>query len=1015
MQTQFRSLKGYGFPSCLYEMSECQVKTVLAIAVSFVLVLVGQSRADYRGWKHSGSVFVLTTPDGANLPSSAVVEDFPLLVRLHKDFFNFGQAQANGDDLRFSTADDKPLAYQIDEWDAKAGNASIWVRVPKITGNTRQEIRLHWGKAEAKSESDGKAVFTKANGFLSVWHMNEKVKDEVGTVESKDTGTKAATGMVGLARHFPGQKGISCGDKIADYPIGAASHTTEAWFRAEKPNGTAIAWGNEHGQGKVVMQYLSPPHVSMDCYFSGANVTGKQTIPLGEWAHIVHTYEKGESRLFVNGVLDSVSKTPNAPLAIKSPAHLFIGGWYDNYNFVGDIDEVRVSRVVRSLDWVRLQYENQKPAQTLAGPVVQSGDTFSVSEAKVNVAEGKSVTLSAKAGGAQKVYWVVMQDGKETVAAVDRISFTLNAGRVVGDTALTVQLRAVYPNEVKTHAVAVTISEAIPEPVFKLDVPATWDGRAPIEIVPTVDNLKAMQAAGAGKLNYSWAVSDIAVIKDIADGKLVLKRAQNSGTLTVRVAIDNGGTPTIQTAIIAVKEPASDPWLARTPGKDEKPVEGQFFPRDDKNVGTLHYTGTLKDAADTVFLKLYADGKLIETATAKPAADKSYALSHSLKPGLIKYKVEFGTKTGDTVNILDTVDDLVCGDAYLIDGQSNAEATDVGKYEPKSTNEWVRSFGSMAGDPINARLKMWGHAVVRSKNGGQFQIGYWGMALAERLVENQKMPVCVINGAVGGSRIDVHQRNAADPTDPTTIYGRLLWRVQQAKLTHGICGILWHQGENDQGADGPTGRYGYETYRQFFVDMAAGWKTDYPNVQHYYAFQIWPKACSMGVNGSDNRLREVQRQLPTLFSKLSVMSTLGIQPPGGCHFPIEGYAEFAKLIGPLVERDMYGKKPAASITAPNLRRASLAGEKGDELVLEFDQPVKWDDKLASEFYLDGEKGKVASGSATEAVVTLKLKAPLKAKTLTYLDSLKWSQDRLLRGENGIAALTFCEVPIHPNK
>ena len=316
MQTQFRSLKGYGFPSCLYEMSECQVKTVLAIAVSFVLVLVGQSQADYRGWKHSGSVFVLTTPDGANLPSSAVVEDFPLLVRLHKDFFNFGQAQANGDDLRFSTADDKPLAYQIDEWDAKAGNASIWVRVPKITGNTRQEIRLHWGKAEAKSESDGKAVFTKANGFLSVWHMNEKVKDEVGTVESKDTGTKAATGMVGLARHFPGQKGISCGDKIADYPIGAASHTTEAWFRAEKPNGTAIAWGNEHGQGKVVMQYLSPPHVSMDCYFSGANVTGKQTIPLGEWAHIVHTYEKGESRLFVNGVLDSVSKTPNAPLAI---------------------------------------------------------------------------------------------------------------------------------------------------------------------------------------------------------------------------------------------------------------------------------------------------------------------------------------------------------------------------------------------------------------------------------------------------------------------------------------------------------------------------------------------------------------------------------------------------------------------------------------------------------------------------------------------------------------------------
>ena len=982
----------------------------------FVLVAVtGSAPADYPGWKHSGSVFVLTTAEGANLPVSAVVEEFPLLIRLHKDFFDFSQLQPNGEDLRVSTPDGKPLTYQIDEWDSKTGTASVWVRVPKITGNARQEIKLHWGKADAKSESDGKAVFGQSNGFLSVWHMNATVKDEVGTVESKDTGTKPALGMVGPARHFSGLKGISGGDKIQGYPVGAASHTTEAWFRAEKPNGNVLAWGNEHGQGKVVMHYRSPPHVKMECYFSGADVTGKMPIPLGEWAHVVHTYEKGESRLYVNGVLDGMSKTPSAPLALKTPAHLFIGGWYDNYNFVGDIDEVRVSSVVRSPDWVRLQYENQKPAQTLVGPVVQSGDTFSVSEAKVKVAEGKSVTLTAKAGGAQKVYWVVKRDGKETVAAVDRLAFTLDAGRVVGDTAVSVQLKAVYPTGVKTKDVAVTITEAIPEPAFKLEVPATWDGRKPIEITPVVDNLKAMRAAGAGNLNYSWTVSDIAVVKDIADGKLVLKRAQNSGTLTVRVAIDNGGAAMVQTATITVKEPASDAWVARTPDKNEKPVEGQFFPRGDKNLGILHYNGILNAAADTVFLKLYADGKLLDTAKDKPAVDKSYALSHSLKPGLIKYKIEFGTKTGDVEKVLDTVDDLVCGDAYLIDGQSNAEATDVGKYEQKTTNEWVRSFGSMAGDPNNARLKKWGHAVVRSKNAGQFQIGYWGMELASRLVESQKMPICVINGAVGGSRIDVHQRNAADPTDMTTIYGRLLWRIQQAKLTHGVRGILWHQGENDQGADGPTGGYGYETYRQFFVDMAAGWKTDYPNVQHYYVFQIWPKACSMGVNGSDNKLREVQRQLPTLFSNLSVMSTLGIQPPGGCHFPIEGYAEFAKLIGPLVERDFYGKKPTASITAPNLKLAQVAGEKGDELVLEFDQSVKWDDKLVGEFFPDGEKGKVASGSANGAVVTLKLKAPSQAKTLTYLDSASWSQDRLLRGENGIAALTFCDVPIQSKK
>jgi hypothetical protein len=235
--------------------------------------------------------------------------------------------------------------------------------------------------------------------------------------------------------------------------------------------------------------------------------------------------------------------------------------------------------------------------------------------------------------------------------------------------------------------------------------------------------------------------------------------------------------------------------------------------------------------------------------------------------------------------------------------------------------------------------------------------------------------------------------------------------VQQAKLTHGIRAVLWHQGENDQGADGPTGGYGWETYQQYFIEMAAGWKEDYPNIQHYYVFQIWPRACAMGINGSDNRLREVQRTLPTLFSNLSVMSTLGIKPPGGCHFPPEGYAEFARLICPLVERDHYGKTPTTSITPPNLKRVYFSTETRDEIVMEFDQPVKFDKGLVSQFYLDGKKDLIASGSLDGATVKLKLRLPSNARNLTYLDSSAWSPDHLLRGENGIAALTFCEVPI----
>ena len=148
---------------------------------------------------------------------------------------------------------------------------------------------------------------------------------------------------------------------------------------------------------------------------------------------------------------------------------------------------------------------------------------------------------------------------------------------------------------------------------------------------------------------------------------------------------------------------------------------------------------------------------------------------------------------------------------------------------------------------------------------------------------------------------------------------------------------------------------------------------------------------------------------------MSIMSTLGINPPGGCHYPPEGYAEFARLIFPLVEQFNYGIKPTVSITAPDLKKASYTNARRDELTLEFDQPVKWDAILKSQFYLDGEDGKVVSGKAQGNAIILKLKSSSGAQDITYLNGQSWSQKNLLRGVNGISALTFCEVPITAGK
>ncbi|MBN1418369.1 MAG: DUF2341 domain-containing protein, partial [Planctomycetes bacterium] len=983
------------------------IRSMLLACLAFTLA---RGADPYPDWRHAGSLYILTTPEGADLPPTASEEGFPLLVRLHRDFFDFGQAEPRGEDIRFSTIAGDPLPYQIEEWDAARGSAGIWVRIPMIRGNACQEIRLHWGHPGAASESKGSAVFNGSNGFLSVWHMNDPVRDDVGTLVSTDAGTEDSAGVIGRARRFGEGKGIHCGESIAKYPSGESPSSSSAWFRAEAVNTDILAWGNEGGGTgtKVRMRFASPPHIKVDSFF--ADVVGASRLAMNEWIHVVHTYRSRDSRIYVNGRLDGAT-TPR--FAIKETSRMWIGGWYNRYSFAGDIDEVRISGVARSADWIRLEYENQKPCQTLVGHVVQPGDEFSVSPAEIALKEGESVAVSGRAGGARKVTWILVRDGRETIVAADRFTFTFDAGRVVGDAKLVLRFKAVYAAGVRTIDIPIAIEEAIPEPVLALEAPAEWNGRDRIEVVPTIRNLDDLRAEGAADLAYDWTVSGGAVIKEIAPDRLILERSQCSGTITVTLAVDNGGADSVASASIAVTEPESDPWVPRTPGKDERPEDGQFFARDDRGEGALHWNGTLDGAADSVFLRIYAGDRLYANVSRKPEADGTYALSAGLAPGLVKYRAELGSKSGERETVLGTAANLVCGDAYLIDGQSNAEATDVGETDPTFSSDWIRSFGSMARDPAGARLKLWGNAVCRDRNGGKLQIGYWGLELARRLVESQEIPICVINGAVGGTRIDMHQRNPEDPEDASTIYGRLLWRVRQARLTHGIRGIIWHQGENDQGADGPTGGFGWETYRQYFIDMSAGWKEDYPNLQHTYIFQIWPKACAMGTDGSDDMLREVQRTLPSYYSNMSIMSTLGIKPPGGCHFPVAGYAEFARLICPLIERDIYGEDVAGSITPPNLRRARYTTAASDAIALEFDQPIAWTDPLKTEFYLDGVRGLVASGSASGDTLVLTLKGASTAKTITYIEGRSWNPDNILYGENGIAALTFCAVPIEP--
>ena len=209
---------------------------------------------------------------------------------------------------------------------------------------------------------------------------------------------------------------------------------------------------------------------------------------------------------------------------------MWIGGWYNNYEFVGDIDEVRISKVVRSADWVRLQYENQKPLQTLADRWCKPAVRSPFRPHKLLCRRVKPRRFQPRpAAQRRSIGFSRGRAEKPSSPSTGSRSVSIRPGRrgqgrhapIQGD----------LSEEIRTREIPITILEDIPEPAFTLKAPAKWDGRSTIEVAPQIGNLAAMQAKDADDLKIKWNVSPIAVTKEL--------HRENSSSNARRIAEDN--------------------------------------------------------------------------------------------------------------------------------------------------------------------------------------------------------------------------------------------------------------------------------------------------------------------------------------------------------------------------------------------------------------------------------------------------------------------------------------------
>lgn len=454
----------------------------------------------------------------------------------------------------------------------------------------------------------------------------------------------------------------------------------------------------------------------------------------------------------------------------------------------------------------------------------------------------------------------------------------------------------------------------------------------------------------------------------------------------------------------------------------------QFFARDNEDSANVVFSGNLYTAGfDSAYIEVYKNNVIWKRKSSKlnyNSGNAVFNLSAKIHAELSEYKYLLFIKdiSGAKTVLLKNADSLVCGDAYIISGQSNSHNTnDTASYK----NEFCRSFGVQTPngniDNYNPADTNWGLSRANLFGGNQwtgpYNVGIWGLYLQKQIIDSNGIPTCIINGGRRGSSIEINLRNESNQTDLSSIYGKLLYRVNKSGLAGNIKGIFWYQGESNGDAS-------YMNYESNFRTLYNSWKENYPGFKKIFFFQV-RQGCNGNLNGG--LLREVQRQLMSKYSDIEMISTMGIQSHGidHCHYGFYGYLELAVNVYKPVAKNFYTISNVTDISPPNIKSVYYTTPLKNEIAVVFinSSVSSWPadtlgQRMKDYFYVDGYYGYVSSGAVAGNLVKLQLIGSITATKLSYLPS-KYNnasttvtyEGPFLRNSRRIAALSFNDFPI----
>src|SRR5579859_829997 len=325
------------------------------IGIVALLIPVAALAASWwsNDWKYRKEVGFDLSPTGADI--AATPQDVPVLVRLSlANFSYFNDTKPDGSDFRLVTGDDKtPLKFHFEKYDPQSQIALLWVRMPQITGGAKTDkIYAYYGNAEAPAAADVAGTYDAQQVLvLSFSETTGLPLDSTAYKNNPAASTAVLTpaALIAGGAKFAGKESITVPATASLRLLPNQGLTASAWLRIDAPQEAAVLALTD-GAKSIELDVAGAKLVARAVLGAApVTVTSAADITTGQWHHVAFTAASGKLTLYLDGVAAG-----SAPVTLQEVGGTFTVGAANGTKFLtGDIDEVQVSKVARSPDWLK--------------------------------------------------------------------------------------------------------------------------------------------------------------------------------------------------------------------------------------------------------------------------------------------------------------------------------------------------------------------------------------------------------------------------------------------------------------------------------------------------------------------------------------------------------------------------------------------------------------------------------------------------------------------------------------